>query len=123
MGKHFRILGILYVAMGAISILATMYFAYALYGTGVGSFEPDVQRVLTGGGYGGILLILLALVSIGTLLTGYALLKMHKFARTLARVFAILGLLDFPLGTMLGVYTLWVLSQQFQHDSLPPERP
>lgn len=116
MNVHLRILGILYVCMGVISVLASAYFAYAIYGAGAGSFSPDVQRVLIEAGYGTFLLALLLFASVGTLLTGYALLKMHKFARVLARVFAILGLLDFPLGTMLGVYTLWVLSRHAESD-------
>ena len=111
MNFHLKILGWLYLVMGVLSLVATMYFGYAIFGHTSGSFSPEVQKILIDAGYGTILLGLLAFASIGTLLTGYALLKMHRFARVLARVFAILGLLDFPLGTMLGVYTLWVLGR------------
>lgn len=111
--NHFKILAWLYLVMGAISLVATGWFVYAIYATGPGVLSPEVQRILIDSGYGTGLLALLGFASIGTLFTGYALLKMHRFARTLARVFAILGLLDFPLGTMLGVYTLWVLSRKF----------
>ncbi len=111
MSRHLKILGILYVSMGVVSSLATAYFVYAITGKGAGSFSPDVQHVLIDAGYGTFLLAILALASIGTLVTGYALLKMHRFALALARVFAIFGLFDFPFGTMLGIYTLWVLDQ------------
>ena len=111
MNIHLKILGYLYVFMGTFSLVATVYFGYAIFSHSAGSFSPEVQKLLIDAGYGTYLLGLLAFASIGTLFTGYALLKMHRFARTLARVFAILGLFDFPLGTMLGVYTLWVLSQ------------
>ncbi len=43
------------------------------------------------------------------LLTGYGLLTMKPWARTLAIVMAILSLIKIPLGTALGIYTLWVL--------------
>lgn len=96
--------------MGVVSFLVATYFAYAIFGHLSGSFSPDVQKVLIDAGYGTFLLGLLVFASLGTLLTGYALLKKHRYARTLAKIFAILGLFDVPLGTMLGVYTLWVLS-------------
>ncbi len=110
--NHFRILAWLYLVMGILSLIATGWFVYAIEGSGPGALRPDVQNILIDSGYGTGLLVLLGFAAVGTLLTGYALLKMHRFARTLARVFAILGLLDFPLGTMLGVYTLWVLGRE-----------
>ena len=118
MNIHLRILSWLYLVMGMGSLLATMYFGYAIYFHTSGSFSPDVQKVLIDAGYATLLLGLLAFTSIGMLLTGYALLRMHRFARTLAKIFAILGLFDFPLGTMLGVYTLWVLSQDAKSNTL-----
>ncbi len=109
MNRHFRILAWLYLAMGALSVVATCWFVYAMYFTGPWTLAPDTQRILIDAGYGTFLLWLLALVSVGMLLTGYAFLKMHRFAKSLALVFAILGIFDFPLGTMLSLYTLWVL--------------
>ncbi len=44
------------------------------------------------------------------LLTGYALLTRQPWGRVLAIVFGILALIHLPLGTALGVYTLWVLA-------------
>ena len=43
------------------------------------------------------------------LLTGYGLMTMKPWGRTLAIVMAILTLIKIPLGTALGIYTLWVL--------------
>jgi hypothetical protein len=120
MNIHLRILGWLYSVMGIVSLIATGYFTYALYGAGPGGFSPEVQRILIDAGYGTLLLWLLAFASLGTLLTGWALLRMHRFARTLAYVFAVLGLIDFPLGTMLGVYTIWALRQTKPEQSPEP---
>lgn len=44
------------------------------------------------------------------LLTGYALLTHQPWGRILAIVFGILALIHLPLGTALGIYTLWVLA-------------
>jgi hypothetical protein len=44
------------------------------------------------------------------LLTGYALLTRQPWGRIFAIIFGILALIHLPLGTALGIYTLWVLS-------------
>ncbi len=56
-------------------------------------------------------------VSIGcTVLTGYALLTRQPWGRVLGIIFGILALIHIPLGTALGVYTLWVLGPRFSGD-------
>jgi len=42
--------------------------------------------------------------------TGYSLLKRKPWGRTLAIVVAILTLIKIPVGTALGIYTLWALA-------------
>jgi hypothetical protein len=41
--------------------------------------------------------------------TGWSLLQRKPWGRTLSIVTAILALLKFPFGTVLGIYTLWVM--------------
>ncbi len=43
-------------------------------------------------------------------ITGYGLLSRRPWGRILGIVAAILAILKFPLGTVLGIYTLWVLA-------------
>lgn len=45
-----------------------------------------------------------------SLLTGYSMLSRKPWARTLAIIMAILSLIKLPLGTTLGIYTLWALA-------------
>ncbi len=45
-----------------------------------------------------------------TAITGYALVTRQPWGRILAIVFAIFALIHFPLGTALGIFTLWVLA-------------
>jgi hypothetical protein len=56
-------------------------------------------------GFGG----LLAVVALVGLLAGWGLLDRQPWARMLALILGFLALLDFPFGTALGIYTLWVL--------------
>jgi hypothetical protein len=55
------------------------------------------------------------------LFAGYGLLQRKPWARILAMVLAVLALIKFPLGTALGLYTLWVLapsSSAFEYDAI-----
>jgi hypothetical protein len=44
------------------------------------------------------------------LFAGFSLLNRKPWARILTIVLAILSLVKFPVGTALGIYTLWVLA-------------
>ena len=63
------------------------------------------------------LLGLAALLLVGMLgrplsgLAGWGLLTRKPWARILAIVVGILNLVNFPIGTAIGLYTLWVLMQ------------
>jgi len=64
----------------------------------------------------------ITIVSFGlALLTGYALLTRRPWGRTLAIIAAVLALFRIPLGTLLGIYTLWVLvpsASGFEYDAI-----
>lgn len=122
MNTHLKILGWFYLIIGAISFATSGWLAYKIYGNGPDAFATDIQKILIEAGYGTMLLGLAFFSSVGSLITGFALLKNYGFARTLALIFAILGLIDFPFGTTLGVYTFWVLSNTKKQASAP-EKP
>jgi hypothetical protein len=54
------------------------------------------------------------------LLAGYGLLRHRPWARLLAIIIAVLGLVNFPFGTVIGVYALFVLSQGSAIDYFEP---
>ena len=62
----------------------------------------------------GALVPVIAVMSVATAilsaLTGYGLLARKPWGRTLAIVMGILSLIKLPVGTALGIYTLWVLA-------------
>jgi hypothetical protein len=117
--RSLQTLGILWCVFGAYRILAGL----------IGIF---VLRVVTfhnlgspgwewGGHFNGpfgppwmaVLLPIIAIASIVTaflaFLVGFGLLQRKPWGRVLGIVVAILALLKFPIGTALGIYTLWVL--------------
>ncbi len=104
-----RILGWLYVCVGGLGIVAVAVFSAMIFGQGPYAVSPETKELLLSSGYGTWLLGFALVIALLTLVTGFSLLHAARWARRVAFVLAILGILDFPIGTLLGVYTLWVL--------------
>ena len=58
---------------------------------------------------GSMLVAFLLIVSIPGLIAGVGLLKFRPWARILAIVVAVINLIHIPIGTIVGIYGLWVL--------------
>ena len=114
MDQHVKILGWLHIAMNALIVLIAALVFIILMVVGVASGDPDAAVVLPIIAFvvGGILLLISSL----GIITGWGLLKRKSWARILAIVTGFLNLLNFPLGTMMGVYTIWVLLQDGASD-------
>ena len=106
--RHVRTLGILWLVFAGLRLtesLAAHTFANVAWGWGYGDFMPGVLPPILHA-VGGVYFILAVVGAI----TGWGLLERRPWARTLAIVIGILALFKFPIGTALGIYTLWVLA-------------
>ena len=65
-------------------------------------------------------LFLLTPISVAGIIGGIGLLKRRSWARILLLIVSVLQLLDIPLGTALGIYTIWVLIQDETKNLLEP---
>jgi hypothetical protein len=111
--EHVRLLGILWMAYSALYaiagvgalIVSQVIFSGALHFHNPPSPEVAVwlRPLMICFGW-----LILAIASIG-FFTGWGLLQRESWARTLALVAGFVALLRIPLGTALGIYTLWVL--------------
>ncbi|MBN2311869.1 MAG: hypothetical protein JXR94_23015 [Candidatus Hydrogenedentes bacterium] len=115
METHVKILGIIYLALNALTLLALVVVAIILFGVGgfaalsqeSGGQEAEVAVVFTVlGAILGCVCIVSALPGIAA---GIGLLKFRPWARILAIILGALNLLNIPIGTALGVYTLVIL--------------
>ena len=107
---HVPLLGWLYIAGHAIFLLLGICGLLLLTGIGGISGDPVANRVLTLiGTFGAVFFTLLSLPG---LVAGYGLIKRESWARVLALVIAFLNLVNFPLGTLLGLYAFFVLLQK-----------
>lgn len=118
---HTRIVGWLYIVGSALLMAFGLIGFFFL--TNLGVITGDAQAALIigiVGTWGGLLLIVL---SVPGLLAGYGLLRRREWGRILAIVVALLNLFNFPLGTLLGVYTLWVLLQTNANKLFAQDKP
>lgn len=108
--QHVRILGWLNVGLSLFMLVIGAFVFLVVAGAGALSGDADafVITSLVGTIVGGFMLVM----ALPGLLAGYGLLKRKQWGRILALVIGILNLVNFPFGTAVGVYTLWVLLPQ-----------
>jgi len=106
--RHLRTLGILWMAIGGLFLIPAV--GLMMFGEGLHLVLherepwPGLFQLLLY--VGGSTLVILAA---GGICVGMGLMQKAPWARTAAIVLGVLALLHPPLGTALGVYSLWVL--------------
>ena len=121
---HVPVVGWLHILGGALFLLGGIFIFVLLTGIGAASGEPEAIRIL--GVIGTAVGLLLVGLAIPGFIAGYGLLTRRAWGRILALVVGILDLVNIPLGTLVGLYTLWVLLQEaatdyFRSEKLAPD--
>jgi len=114
--EHIRLVGILWLAYSALHVvtgLIVIVVAQVIFGSVHGVIHipngppPEVtvwlRPLISFIGW-----MILAKAAAGCV-AGWGLLQRQDWARTVALVVAFIALLSVPIGTALGIYTLWVL--------------
>lgn len=109
LAQHVTILGWLYIATSLIGLVAACLFMLLFTGIAAAAHDAEGTPVLLT--IGTLLGGFLALIGVPSLIAGIGLLRRHNWARILALVLGFFQLPSFPIGTALGLYTLWVLFQ------------
>ena len=117
MASHVRALAILQIVYSSLGLLLAI-IVFVLFG-GIAaivgfnaSVDDSVVAVPILAVIGGIASSVLMVLSLPRLIAGIGLLKYQNWARILTLVISVLGLVDMPIGTALGVYGLWVLTHR-----------
>lgn len=106
---HVRVLGWLHIAMEIFSIGIGLCIFTFYFGLGLASGEPEAIPIL--GLIGFFACGMFLIFSIPGLIAGIGLLRRASWSRPLALVVGFFDMMWFPLGTILGLYTFWVLLQ------------
>ena len=112
MQQHITILGWLYIIFGALGVMVSVVF---LLGAGIAGVaagaEGEAGAGLLAGGIGFLIAVFVAVISLPNIVAGWGLLKGKSWSRILAIVLGAIGLLSIPIGTILGIYTIWALTK------------
>lgn len=116
MEAHKRILGILYIISGTLQILGFVFLSALFSLLFPFIFEHahiDDQWVLVWivPFIRTISVIMILFFSIPTIIAGWGVLSKQKWALTLAMILGCFKLFSFPVGTALGIYTIWIYTE------------
>ena len=109
MEQHIKILGWLYIVSGALGMVIGVVVFLVMGIAGAASGEAGAA--LAAGGIGIFVALLIAVMCLPSIIAGWGLLKRKSWSRMLAIVLGALSLLSIPVGTALGVYTIWALTK------------
>jgi hypothetical protein len=110
MRKHVTVVGAIHIGFGFIGLIGAMAAFFALnFARGVVGNDEIPSMVL---GFLSISVpLLIGFLSTLGLVGGIGLLSLQGWARYLVMIVAAVGCLNIPIGTLKGVYSLWVLLQ------------
>jgi hypothetical protein len=108
MQDHVKVIGILWIIFGSLSLFGALILSMILFGV---SFIPDMGEVAPGilRLVGIVLSLFLALLGLPKIIGGIGLLKGHEWGRILILVVSFLSLINIPFGTALGIYSMIIL--------------
>lgn len=112
--KNVKTLSLVWYVLGSLQVLGALIFGVMFTGMGaiLGVAGGDEESAVVGGVMavvgvitGGIIL----LTTIPAFLVGWGLGKRKGWARILAMILGVFQMLSFPIGTAIGVWTVWLL--------------
>lgn len=113
---HKKVLGIIYVVSAAFTILGALLLNAVLsiiFALVFEQADPEEQQiidfVMTFVAY--LPAIIIFLFALPTLIAGIGLLSRQSWAMLLSLVIGCLKLFSFPIGTAIGIYAIWVYSE------------
>ncbi len=126
MQKHIQLLGIIYIAYHVIGLVFAALIWGVMSSIGMMSGDPQAAGILTL--VGTVIATLLFTLSAPGVVGGIGILKGWWWSRYLVLLLGCLNLIRIPLGTILGIYTFWVLMQDeavqhFEADRLAHQAP
>ncbi len=110
MEKHITLVAVLNIGFGALGILIGIIVFITVVGGGLISGDQEAMRItsVVGTAVAGFLIV----TSIPEIVGGIGLLNKRPWARIVILIIAVLDLFFIPIGTLIGIYELWVLLQE-----------
>ena len=105
-----------------INVVAALQIGYSILGLFlgiliftlfhlIGDFIDDHEAEFVLSIVANVMITMFAILSIPGIIAGMGLFKRKEWARILTLILSVLHLLSFPIGTAVGVYSIWALVQ------------
>ena len=109
MKAQVELLGLINLILGAFGALTGLTVMVLFFGIAPITRDAVASMVLLiVGSIGGVWMLAFAIPSI---VAGIGLLKKKSWARILTLILGVFALFSFPIGTLIAIYTFWVLLQ------------
>ncbi|WP_167613627.1 hypothetical protein [Maribellus sediminis] len=109
MEKHINIVAALQIGLSILRLIIIGIVFAILHFVGDFSGDHDAQMVLSI--IANVMIVVCTILSLPSILAGIGLFKRKEWARILTLIISVLELINFPIGTAVGVYSIWALSQ------------
>lgn len=109
MEKHVSVVAALQIGLSIFGIIVGVVILLIL--SMVGSFTGDPQAGFILRLIGSIAAVFFFVMSVPGIIAGIGLMRHKEWARILTLVLSVIGLMNFPLGTAVGIYSIWALVQ------------
>jgi len=107
---HVMVLGWINIGFSLVLLFLGIFGLFFLSGIGVVAEDAEATRILGCVGVAGA--VFFTALALPGLLAGYGLLKRHNWGRIIAIIVAVFDLFNIPIGTAIGIYALWVLTDE-----------
>jgi len=107
MRKHVDFLGLLFILYSLLGLVGA--FAIFAFFTGFGVLNGDIENLTGLAVFGAVVAAMFVIVALPGIITGLGLRAHKNWARYIAMILGVINILNFPFGTLLGAYTLYVL--------------
>jgi hypothetical protein len=118
LGTYVAVAGGLRIAHSGMLLLGGLFLGALLIGTGAATGDPVAFKIL--GVTGAVLSGAMFILALPSLVAGIGLLARASWSRVMALVLSGFDLIFFPIGTLLGVYTIFVLLQRVAVEEFGP---
>lgn len=109
MERHINVVAALQIGYSILGlIIAGAFFAFFHL---LGDFVDDQEANFVLGIIANVIMLITLIFSLPGILAGIGLFKRKEWARILTLILSVLNLISFPIGTAVGVYSIWALVQ------------
>jgi hypothetical protein len=110
MDKHVTIVASLRIGFSVVMIMFAIFLFALLFGIGIVTGDRTAMWILTL--VGGLLGIFFLVLGLPGLVGGIGLLSRRPWARILVLIVSAMDLVNIPVGTVFGAYSIWVLTHE-----------